>query len=147
MDAVKTVATLDGAEAEPLTAEDMIEGSSLAGFWISTDRDTQGIARLVIQCDRQGLAVRAFGASVPAECDWGEVRADLFAETPTSRSGQGFSAFFDLGFKETLLQAKVTKGVLVVASFNRFKDDSGRANFFAREFFYRGPERPCSAST
>jgi hypothetical protein len=37
---------------------------------------------------------------------------------------------------ETHLQAKTEKGVLVVASFNRFKDQSGRSSYFSREFFY-----------
>jgi hypothetical protein len=27
--------------------------------------------------------------------------------------------------------------VLVVASFNRFKDGSGRSSYFTREFYYR----------
>ena len=84
--------------------------------------------------------MRAFGACALSLYDWGEVRATVFADGPDSTQGHAFIARFDLGFKETSLQAKVKKGVLVVANFNRFKDGSGRANFFSREFFYRLPE-------
>jgi hypothetical protein len=63
----------------------------------------------------------------------------VFTDGATSSTSLAFRAFYDLGFKETILQAKVKKGVLVVANFNRFKDGSGRANYFSREFFYRAP--------
>ena len=35
------------------------------------------------------------------------------------------------------LQTYLAKGVLVIASFTQFKDGSGRANTFVKEFFYR----------
>ena len=79
----------------------------------------------------------AFGATPPSLCDWGEAAAAVFADGPDSSAPRAFTARFDLDFKEVSLQAKVKKGVLVVANFNRFSDDSGRAPFFSREFFYR----------
>ena len=63
----------------------------------------------------------------------------VFADGPDSSAPRAFTARFDLGYKEVSLQAKVKKGVLVVANFNRFSDNSGRAAFFSREFFYRAP--------
>ena len=78
--------------------------------------------------------MQAFGANAPALCEWGEVTGTVFSDDVASTTGLAFRAFYDFGFKETILQAKVKKGVLVVANFNRFKDGSRRANYFSREF-------------
>ncbi len=59
------------------------------------------------------------------------------AVTFDGRQAAAFSAVYDFGFEEVRLQANVKLGVLVVASFNRFRDESGRSNYFGREFFYR----------
>jgi hypothetical protein len=118
-----------------------VDTTPFIGCWLSTNRDTQGIAKLVVHADDRGdghdLLVQAFGADVPTLCEWGEVKGVVFADGPASHTGLAFRAFYDFGFKETIVQAKVKKGVLVVANFNRFKDGSRRANYFSREFFYR----------
>ena len=49
----------------------------------------------------------------------------------------GFLARFDFGFSEVLFSANEAKGLLIIASFATFRDDSGRSSYFTREFFYR----------
>ena len=139
MDALKTLEAVDeaGADVHEARPSRRVDGTVFLGSWTSTNRDTQGISRLVIREEEGRLFVRAFGACAPSVCDWGEAAADVFADDPESTRAYGFSARFDLGFKETSMQAKIEKGVLVVATFNRFKDRSGRASYFAREFFFR----------
>jgi hypothetical protein len=124
--------------ADPLSPN-RVDTAPFIGCWVSTNRQTQGIAKVVVVGDGDSLRVQAFGASSPSLLAWGEVKATVFADGAASTTGLAFRAFYDLGFKETILQAKVKKGVLVVANFNRFKDGSGRANYFSREFFYRAP--------
>jgi hypothetical protein len=114
-----------------------IDPSAFVGDWISTNSNTRGIARLVVNADDDGLIINGFGACAPSSCDWGQARGSVFADGVSSKRGLAFSALYDFGFKETWLQAKVKKGVLVVANLNRFNDGSGRANYFSREFFYR----------
>jgi hypothetical protein len=116
-----------------------IDPGVFVGDWTTTNQQTQGIARLIVRDVDGQLRVRAFGATPPSLCDWGEAPAAVFADGPDSSAPRAFTARFDLGFKEVSLQAKVKKGVLVVANFNRFSDESGRAPFFSREFFYRAP--------
>jgi hypothetical protein len=137
MDSVKTISIEDGLEASRPVSENVVEVTPFIGCWLSTNKDTQGIAKLIVTHDENGLRVRAFGAGVPSLQEWGEVKGTVFADSATSNVGRAFRALYDLGFKETILQAKVKKGVLVVANFNRFKDGSRRANYFSREFFYR----------
>jgi hypothetical protein len=137
MDSVKTLAIEDQLEADAPLPGGLVDTTPFIGCWLSTNRDTQGIAKLVVRSDHHDLLVQAFGACAPSLCEWGEVKGVVFAESPASNTGLAFRAFYDFGFKETILQAKVKKGVLVVANFNRFKDGSRRASYFSREFFYR----------
>jgi hypothetical protein len=116
-----------------------IDPGIFVGNWTTTNQQTQGIARLIVREVDGRLLVRAFGAMPTSLCDWGEVAAAVFADSPDSSAPRAFTARFDLGYKDVSLQAKVKKGVLVVANFNRFSDDSGRAAFFSREFFYCAP--------
>jgi hypothetical protein len=51
-----------------------------------------------------------------------------------------FQAVYDFGFLESYLQANVKHGTLVIATCNRFRDGSGRSNYYTREFFYQGEE-------
>lgn len=135
--AVTTVASAE--PAVPSTLRARIDPGIFVGNWTTTNQQTLGIARLMVRELDGRLLVRAFGATLPSLCDWGEVPAAVFADGPESSAPRAFTARFDLGFKEVSLQAKVKKGVLVVANFNRFSDGSGRAPFFSREFFYRAP--------
>jgi hypothetical protein len=106
------------------------------GDWITTNSASRGIARIKIAPRDGGLVVHAFGASQPELSDWGEVQAEVFIEGGYPSRIRAFRAVYDFDFLETCLQAKTEKGVLVVASFNRFKDQSGRSSYFSREFFY-----------
>ena len=67
--------------------------------------------------------------------DWGSTSVKVFAGLPTSKVGAGFTCIFDFGFAETELQGMIMKGLLVLAQFHRFKDNSKRADFFVREYF------------
>lgn len=118
-------------------AHRVIDTSPFVGTWLTTNKATRGIVRMEVTDEDGTLLIRTFGACSPAPCDWGIVKASVFADGIDSTTGLAFSVAYDFGFMQSDLQAKIKKGVLVVASFNRFKDDSGRANYFSREFFYR----------
>ena len=49
----------------------------------------------------------------------------------------GFLAVYDFDFMQMSLAANMNKGLLIIASYNTFRDGSGRSNYFSREFFYR----------
>jgi len=117
-----------------------VDVTPFLGDWLSTNSETRGIARLTIAGDDDGLIIHAFGACPPSFSDWSQTRGRVFADGVASKRGLAFSAAYDFGFKETYLQAKVKKGVLVVANLNKFKDGSSRSNYFSREFFYRAAD-------
>ena len=119
--------------------------SPLVGTWVNTKKDTGGFARLVIS-EREGrLFLRAFAASAPELCDWGEVEAFAYGDSVDSHTAQAVSAFLDAGFAEVSFQGNLNLGLLVLVTFNRFKGDGGRANYINREFYYRLKESPAAA--
>ncbi len=114
-----------------------IDVAPLLGTWWATDKATDSVVKLEL-ADRAGsFVVHAFGACTPAPCDWGERPAVPYAATVGSRDAMAFSAVYDFGFMETLLAAYMKGGILVLDTFNSFKDGSGRASYFTREFFHR----------
>ena len=121
--------------------EQMVAGADIApgplvGTWLNTNSATQGITRAILAIKGQQITLRIFAAGDPT-LDWGETDASVFATDTSSTEAMAFSAFYDFGFMETQLQAHVRQGVLIIAKFDRFKDNSGRSNYFSKEFFYR----------
>jgi hypothetical protein len=114
-----------------------VDPSPMFGTWHNTDKATGGVVRMVLAESGGRFAVHAWGAGSPDLFDWGEVEATAHAANVGSREGMAFSALYDFGFVETLLAAYTKSGILVLDTFNTFKDGSGRANYFTREFFHR----------
>jgi hypothetical protein len=114
-----------------------VDPSPMFGTWHNTDSGTGGVVRMVL-AEREGaFVVHAWGAGSPEAFDWGEVEATAYAANVASPEGMAFSAVYDFAFVETVLAAYTKSGILVLDTFNTFKDGSGRANYFTREFFHR----------
>jgi hypothetical protein len=125
------------APGEALPAGTGLDLRPLVGVWENTNPASRGIVRLTVTARDGGLWVRVFGAAEPAPRDWGEVAAGpLLSDGLRSHKGHGFLARYDFGFMESHLQTNLSQGLLIVAAFNVFKDGSGRANYFSREFYH-----------
>jgi hypothetical protein len=113
----------------------------LPGVWSNTNRGSRGIVKVAITVRESRLWVRTFGAGELEASDWGEVEAEhVYASSMSSRAGAGFVAQYSFDFSQVHLQANWNQGLLVLASFTRFKDGSKRSDYFSREFFHR--QRP-----
>ena len=119
---------IDGV-SEPL------DTSSLAGVWINSNPDTNGIARMEFSEVEGKPFVRVDAVGPNGLIDWGSAPVKLVAASPKSRATAGFTCAYDFVFAETRLQAMIMKGLIVLAQFHEFKDDSGRMDFFVREYF------------
>lgn len=109
--------------------------SALAGTYINSNQQTHGIARMVVTQADGRLLLRVYAVGPEEEIDWGETELAVFAAGPASRAAAGFACRYDFGFAETRLQAMVMKGLLVLSQFHHFRDDSGRADYFVREYY------------
>lgn len=112
-----------------------LDSSALPGLWINSNPDTNGIARMVVSESDGRLSIQAYAIGPDGLIDWGTTEIAVFASTPTSRLATGFTCLFDFGFAETELQGMIMKGLLVLAQFHRFKDESRRVDYFLREYF------------
>lgn len=112
-----------------------LDVSALAGVWINSNPDTNGIARLEFSTSGGKVSVRVHAIGPDGLIDWGAVPAKLFAASPASRATAGFTCTYDFGFAEIRLQAMIMKGLIVLAQFHEFKDNSERMDFFVREYF------------
>lgn len=108
---------------------------ALPGVWINSNPNTNGIARMVMSESGGQLSLQVFAVGPDGLIDWGSTEVKVFAGLPTSRVAAGFTCIYDFGFAETELQGMIMKGLLVLAQFHRFKDNSKRADYFVREYF------------
>jgi hypothetical protein len=112
-----------------------VDLSALAGDWVNSNPDTNGVARMVVTQSGENPSLRAYAIGPEGLIDWGPVHIDIFTSGPTSRVAAGFTCLYDFGFAETRLQAMILKGLIVLAQIHRFKDSSKRADYFVREYF------------
>jgi len=112
-----------------------IDPKALLGHWINSNPDTNSIARINITEQNGKLQLQVFAVGPDGLIDWGTAPAEVFASNPASNKGAGFTCTYDFGFAEARFQAMIMKGLLVLAQFHTFKDDSKRASYFLREYY------------
>jgi hypothetical protein len=122
----------DRIEVDPIKH---IDPKPLLGHWINSNPDTTSIARINITESNGKLQLQVFAVGPDGPIDWGTAPADVFASNPASSTGAGFMCTYDFGFAEARFQAMIMKGLLVLAQFHIFKDDSKRASYFLREYY------------
>jgi len=112
-----------------------IDLRAFPGTWINSNPDTNSIARIEVSESNGKLTLQVSAIGPNGLIDWGTMNAEVFASGPSSRVGAGFTCHYDFGFAEARLQGMIMKGLLVLAQFHVFKDDSKRADYFLREYF------------
>jgi hypothetical protein len=118
------------------SVKEPLDLSPLVGDWVNTKPDTSYLVRVVLTEQDSRLVFRVYGANEPEPVDWGEIEAVPYA-AGTSHMAGGFHAFYNLDRIETHLVANQKLGILVIQSYTRYVDGSGRTGHFAREFFHR----------
>jgi len=128
---------LNAALADPATRA--LNADKLTGRWVNTNRDTGGIAEIVIAQDDERFSVSIIGVGADGSIDWPVTGATVLAnlEEEAGQRAVALAATFDFGFMRAETYFRINKGVLVVVLFNTFQDDSGRSSYVNREFFYR----------
>lgn len=112
-----------------------LDGSAFAGQWFNANSDTRSIARLTFSQASGKLLMHVWGIGSEGLIDWGDAELEIFSSSPSSSTPSGFTCNYDFGFAATEIKGMIMKGLLVLAQFHRFKDDSHRADYFVREYF------------
>jgi hypothetical protein len=111
-----------------------VDLSHFLGTWINTYKQTGSIRRFVLDQNGEGYTIAAVSEGIG---DLGAVEVVPFAPRVDSQEADGFMARYDFVFLEMSLAAYYTKGLIVVSQYTRFKDGSGRPDYFNREFFFK----------
>jgi hypothetical protein len=112
-----------------------VDLSHFLGTWINTFRDTRSITQFVLAHASPGYTITAYVSNGVG--DLGAAEVVPFAPNVDSRRADGFTARYDFEFLEMSLAAYYAKGLIVVSQYTRFKDESGRPDYFNREFFFK----------
>jgi hypothetical protein len=121
-----------------------IDPTGLQGDWINTESSPRALARILIERRSDAIAMRALGVEGrdPEGMGWFESRA-LYASSSTGGDAVAFVAERDPDAMPVELHANLSKGLLIVSSFQTLLLSDGPERRFAREFFRRtDPEFP-----
>jgi hypothetical protein len=121
-----------------------LDFAPVEGEWISTTGLAGGISRFSTRPHDGSLLVSATGYGATRAGDWGEVPAEVFANTLRPGAGQTFTAFvatYEGEGVSTKLENYLALGVATGHAFHRFSESSGRRDYFTREFYISGAGR------
>ena len=111
--------------------------SSLVGKWINTNPATGGIAEIDVSQVNGGLEIQVFGARSPGLFSWGVGVATTYAYEIAGQVVAGFELTYEFEDQQALVTAIHNRGVLVIHTYHKFKDDGLRTNYICKEFFHQ----------
>jgi hypothetical protein len=117
------------------TAPGAVDMSNLTGHWTNTNPETIAITHFDLFPREGRYYIRVLGAGCAEP--WGEAEVIPHGYDVSGGRAVAFLARYDLDFAEITLAANENKGLIIIASFHRFKDSSPRSSYLKREFFYR----------
>jgi hypothetical protein len=120
---------------------------AFAGTWKKTNEKPQWIDSLIVETEGDDLYVTIFGSSAPSPSSWGRAKALTIYSggiaTGAARAG-AFATRYRFEEFDVDVQANLNLGLLVVATFVRFREPGALHDRFTREFFYRADEGEAS---
>jgi hypothetical protein len=133
-----TVCLNDNSRVRPgYRRVDKLELSSLIGKWKNTNPATGGIAEIYVGQVKDALEVRVLGANSPDLFDWGVRPAAAYAYEVTGEIVAGFELTYEFEDQQALVTAIHNRGVLVIHTYHKFKEDDLRTNYICKEFFHQ----------
>lgn len=114
---------------EILSSDPRADLAMLTGTWQNTNAQSGEIVRIEITADDREVWLDPDHR--------GRIPIAVYYERNDEGLEQPFTGEHDFGFKEVALYGFLRQGLLVLLTFNRFKDGSARSNYFMKEFFHR----------
>ena len=118
-------------------AQGKLSPKNLLGKWNCCDKNTRNIVQVVLDTKGSTLLVHVFGACSPSPCDWGVVEGIAYGDSVIATDAIAFSARYDFGFSEVIVTGLLDNGTLIVQTYTKFKDGSGRSNYYSRSYLCR----------
>ncbi len=137
---IKWLGLAAAATAIVLTGPASASLGQMLGNWTNVNPNTRDIVRIMITDVGGAVEVHAWGACSPTPCDWGTVKAILYApnvSAPLPADAQYLEADFPQSFAQVKLIIDPTPvgGELRAVALTRFTDNSGRSNEVNTDLF------------
>ena len=134
---IKRDDTPSGDEPRDAGAPAEVDLTDLLGTWVNTYRETRSLRRFTLASGESGYSIETSVATEGGGQTLGKTEVRPFSPNVNSRKADGFIARYDFKFLEMSLAAYCAKGLIVVSQYTRFKDGSGRPDYFNRELFFK----------
>lgn len=135
---VKLAERLERPDLSPPRPRIAVE--AFAGAWKKTNEKPQWIDSLNVETSGDDVYVTIFGSSPPSPRSWGRAKAETIYSGGIA-TGDARAGAFTTGYRfddfDVEVQANLNLGLLVVATFVRFRETGALYDRFTREFFYR----------
>lgn len=128
----------DEGRSDPTRTARPIDPAGLTGAWVNTEAAPRGVAHVVVESRSEALGLWALGADDQTHEGWGWTDAEaLYAASPSGDAAVAFTAAYLRDAMRVELHANVSKGLLIVSTFQTRSDSLNAHARFAREFFRR----------
>jgi len=131
---MKTIPFTRGTGPAPLPTAPLVSLDALLGDWTNTYRETGNIVSFRLERADEGYTMACRFKRESQHL--GKVPVVPYADHALGRQATAFLARCDVDFGEALLACNTNKGLIIVAAYVQFRDGSGRAPYFSREFFF-----------
>ncbi|MDF1695925.1 MAG: hypothetical protein P1U56_08845 [Saprospiraceae bacterium] len=113
--------------------------SPFLGAWTNTKENSGQLPQVELRESDNKLYLKVYGADLNGLIDWGESECEVFTENPHDGTSIAFITGFNFDQIDVDITANVKLGVLVIQTYTKFNDGSGRLNYYTREFY--GPSQ------
>ncbi|MDZ8055308.1 MAG: hypothetical protein RMX68_000265 [Aulosira sp. ZfuVER01] len=126
------------ALAAALVSPALAAPADFVGTWVNKDSNTRGVTRLVVtSAGGNKLNIQVFGKCHPTDCDWGTTSVTTYGLNVQDTNHTYATANYNKGFSNTLLTLDHAGSQIMLQSFTQFLDNSGRQNYYSRDYFQK----------
>ncbi len=137
-----TLAATSAALAVGLVSPAFALPSDFTGTWVNKNPNTRSITHFVVTSDNANtLKIQVYGKCHPSDCDWGKAALVTYGLNIQDTQQSKATANFNQGFANNLLTLDNAGSEVLVQEFTQFLDNSGRHNYYNREYFQRSSKK------
>ena len=111
--------------------------SPLLGLWKNTDGNSANLVNAEFKEENGKVLMQVWGDNDSNPIDWGTTPCAVYTNAVDATTVEGLDAQYEFEFKTTKICGNVKLGILVLQVYNSFKDNSGRLDYFSREFYHK----------
>jgi hypothetical protein len=135
------IAAASTALTAALVSPTLAAPADFVGTWVNKDPNTRGVTRLVVtSAGGNKLNIQVFGQCHPTDCKWGTKPLLTYGINVQDTNHNYATANYNQGFANSFLTFSYGGSEVMLQKYTQFLDNSGRQNYYSREYFKRAPK-------